>query len=59
MAFFLIAGLKVARHDAIQASVGKQRLMQELQTTRGLLMRCWSRVRVLERQQSLLQPSPP
>lgn len=51
--------LEVARHDAIQASVGKQRLMQELQTTRGLLMRCWSRVRVLERQQSLLQPSPP
>lgn len=25
--------------------------MQELQTTRGLLMRCWSRVRDLEQQQ--------
>ena len=29
----------------------RQRLIQELHTTRGLLMRCWSRVRVLEQQQ--------
>lgn len=30
----------------------RQRLMQELQTTRGLLMRCWTRVRDLEQQQA-------
>jgi uncharacterized protein (DUF3084 family) len=48
--------LEAAREGMTQASVSKQRLMQELQTTRGLLMRCWSRVRILEQQQHLFQP---
>ena len=47
--------LDAARDATTQATVQKQRLLQELQTTRGLLMRCWSRVRVLEQQQQLLQ----
>ncbi|KAK4015413.1 uncharacterized protein LOC116924506 [Daphnia magna] len=43
--------LDLARQGLLQASISKQRLMQELQTTRGLLMRCWGRVRDLEQQQ--------
>jgi len=46
--------LTMGRQNLLQASISKQRLMQELQRTRGLLISCWSRVRVLEEQQQRL-----
>ena len=45
--------LNISKNNKFPAEKYRQRLMQELQTTRGLLMRCWTRVRDLEQQQDM------